>query len=179
MNKCFAHSIFQSLCRTSMALLLTGALVPVAAAQEEPTDPATDTQVIEETLGKIRDVENLEKFIAENETLKGENNSLKEQVASLAEQVKKLTEELQAENERLRKQLLHLPEFTVKSRLVSASRATAVLQFGEKSIRIRRGVEMSVPVEGGVWTLMNVKNISNDFIELEFPELERTIVLYD
>ena len=55
----------------------------------------------------------------------------------------------------------------------------AVLQFGEKSIRIRMGIEMDVPVADGVWTLMKVEKISIDFIELTFPELERKIVLYD
>lgn len=148
-------------------------------AQQENTDPATDTKIIEETMSKIRQVENLDKYIGENETLRNENKDLKNQIASLAKQVQKLTDELKAENERLRKQLIEMPVFTVKSKLVGTSRSMAVLQFAEKSLRIRMGVEMSVPVADGVWTLMKVKNISNDLIELEFPELQRTIVLYD
>ncbi len=83
------------------------------------------------------------------------------------------------ENERLRRQLVQMPTFQIKSKLVSSSRAMAILEFGEKSIRIRQGIELSVPVSEGVWTLMKVLKISNDFIELEFPELERTVLLYD
>ena len=83
------------------------------------------------------------------------------------------------QQERLRKQLLHLPRFEVKSKLVGAKKSMAVLQFGEKSIRIRMGIEMDVPVADGVWTLMKVEQISTDFIKLTFPELERQIVLYD
>ena len=88
-------------------------------------------------------------------------------------------EELRVENERLRRQLVQMPTFQIKSKLVSSSRAMAILEFGEKSIRIRQGIELSVPVSEGVWTLMKVLKISNDFIELEFPELERTVLLYD
>ena len=71
-------------------------------------------------------------------------------------QVKKLTEELKVENERLRKQLVQMPTFRIKSKLVGSSRAMAVLEFGEKTIRIRQGIELSVPVAEGVWTLMKV-----------------------
>ena len=31
----------------------------------------------------------------------------------------------------------------------------------------------------GFWVLMHVKNISKEMIELYFPELERTVYLYD
>jgi predicted RNase H-like nuclease (RuvC/YqgF family) len=161
-----------------VVLLAIGCSVP-AAAQQESADPASDSKVIEETLSKIRQVEDLEKFISENTSLKSENEQLKQQIASLDEQVKKLTEELRVENERLRMQLVQMPTFRIKSKLVGSSGAMAILDFGEKSIRIRQDVELSVPVADGVWTLMKVLKISNDFIELEFPELERTVLLYD
>ena len=146
---------------------------------QENTDPASDSKIIKETLSKIRQVEQLDNFIQQNNELKAENGELKKQIASLDKQVKKLTQELKVENERLRKQLLQLPTFEVKSKLVGATRSVAVLQFEQKSIRIRQGLQMSVPVANGVWTLMKVLKISNEFIELEFPELERTILLYD
>lgn len=161
-----------------VAVFVSAGACSSAWAQEEE-DPASDSKVIEETLSKIRQVEDLEKFIGENSTLKAQNAELKKQIASLDQQVKKLTQELKVENERLRKQLIELPTFQIKSKLVGSTRAMAVLQFGEKSLRIRQDIEMSVPVTSGVWTLMKVIKISNDFIELEFPELERTVILYD
>ncbi len=156
-------------------VMQTGAL----CGQESGEDPATDTNIIKETLGKIREVENLDKYISENNSLKSENKNLKSQLASLTKQVAKLTQDLATQQERLRKQLLQLPNFEVKSKLVGASKSMAVLQFGEKFVRIRKGIEMDVPVADGVWTLMKVENISTEFIQLTFPELERTIVLYD
>jgi hypothetical protein len=46
-------------------------------------------------------------------------------------------------------------------------------------IRVRNKMELSVPVSEGVWVLMRVENISKDQIELSFPEMARTIFLYD
>jgi len=174
---------FQRPCRRLPATLLLVCLLPgLAAAQEqqqELQDPASDSKVIEETLSKIRQVAELEKYLSENKTLKDANKQLMQQIASLDKQVKKLTQELKAENERLRKQLLELPTFEIKSKVVGGRSSLAVLQFGEKTIRIRQGIKMDVPVADGVWTLMKVLEISNDFIELEFPELDRKVVLYD
>ena len=55
----------------------------------------------------------------------------------------------------------------------------ALLKSKDTVIRIRDKTEMSVTVADGVWVLMQVKNISKDMIELYFPELERTVYLYD
>ncbi len=55
----------------------------------------------------------------------------------------------------------------------------ALLKSKDTVIRIRANTEMSVPVTDGVWVLMQVKKISRDMIELYFPELERTVYLYD
>ena len=162
-----------------LGLLLSLGLSSTAVAQEEKADPATNSNIIDETLRKIREVDNLDRYIELNKTLQKENGELKGQIASLQQQVTKLTEELKVENDRLRKQLTELPTFEVKSKMVSATRSMAVLQFGDRSIRIREGTQTDVPVSNGVWTLMNVKKISNELIEIEFPKLERTVILYD
>jgi hypothetical protein len=164
------------------AICLAGLLILIvvpsglAIAQE---DPASDTPIISETLGKIKEVENLDKYIAANAQLTEDNKVLREQIAGLTVQVQKLTQDLLIENERLRKQSLELPDFTVKARIFSSTSAMAVLQYGEKTIRIREGTRLSVPIPSGIWVLMEVQKISKDTIELRFPELERDIVIFD
>lgn len=157
-----------------------------AAAASGQDDPATQSNLIEETLKTIKEVENLNQYIAKIEELQKANKSLNEtnkglqgQIASLGKQVAQLTEEVKTSNETLRKQLLTLPEFKVKSKLVGKSSAIAVLDMGGKLVRIRDKVKMSVPVENGVWTLMEVQKITKDVIELKFTELDRVITIYN
>ena len=142
-------------------------------------DPATQTTVMEETLKTIKEVEKLNQYIESNQALTTQNKELNGQIASLSKQVQELTAQIQTSNETLRKQLLSLPEFKVKSKMVSKSGAIAVLEMGTKIVRIRDKVEMSVPVENGVWTLMRVEKITKDVIELKFLELDRIITIYN
>ena len=176
-----------------VTLLVCGLLATTLAAQdekakqEEPNvDPASASEMFLKTIGKIRNVEQLEKFIKENQALKEQNKTLKSQVNglngkvnTLTQQVNKLTQELNGQKERIRKQLLELPSFSVKSKLVRGDDSIAILQFGEKAIRIRNKVEMSVPVKDGVWINMQVVKIDREIIELKFPELDRTLLIYD
>ena len=159
--------------------MLVGLLSPLVFSQEPATDPAAPSTIVQQTLAKIRDVEKLDKYIGENTLLKTENTTLKTQVASLGVQVAKLTQELKLENERLRKQLLELPNFSLKSKVLAGETQMAVLQLGERSFRIRNNVEMTIPLSNGVWILMRVEKITKDVIELKFPELDRTVVIYD
>jgi seryl-tRNA synthetase len=156
--------------------LLSGSAQLIAQSK---TDPASATPIINETLGKIRNVEQLDKFIAENTKLKNENKGLKVQLASLGKQVAKLTNDLKKENERMKKQLLQLPTFELKSKIVGENNAIAVFKQGEKYLRVRQGTKMSVLVKDGVWVLMHVEKISKDVIELKFPELDKSIIFYD
>lgn len=142
-------------------------------------DPATQSSLMEETLKTIKEVENLNQYIAENKALKDTNKGLQGQIASLSKQVKQLTQQLKTSTETTRKQLLALPEFKVKSKLVGKTSAIAVLDMGGKVVRIRDKVEMSVPVVNGAWTLMRVEKITKDVIELKFIELDRTITIYN
>ena len=164
----------------SLMGLLT--LVVAGSAQEkkdENKDPTAKTNIMEETLSKIRNVDQLDKFQKENATLKTQNKTLKGQVASLTKQVQKLTNDLKVENERMKKQLLQLPSFRLKSKVVGAQRSIALLQHGDRTLKIRDNTEMSVLVKDGVWVLMRVEKITKETIELKFPELDRTIILYD
>ncbi len=161
-------------------VVLAGAAWGGAAWGQDPAaDPTAETNVIKETLAKIREIEQLDKYVAENSTLKDANKQLQQQVTQLQQQVTKLTQELQQENERLRKQLLQMPTFEVKSKIVVGEVDAAVLQSGDRHYRIRRDMELSVPVADGVWVLMRVEKITKELIQLHFPELERTIYLYD
>lgn len=146
---------------------------------QEKKDPTAQSDIIQQTLSKIRDVERLDTFVAQNELLKEENKQLKASIASIQEQITKLTKDLADQTALLRKQLLQMPTFVVQAKILSDGRSIAILKSKDTVIRIRDKTMMSVTVADGVWVLMEVKNISKDMIELYFPELERTVYLYD
>lgn len=149
-------------------------------AQEKQQDPTAPSEVINKTLSKIRDVEQLDAFIQRNQILQEENKTLKQQLASIQKQLQKLTKDFEEQNAKLRSQFLQMPTFEVQSKILGISGGIALLKSNSSVIRIRNNTEMSVPVaDGGGWVLMQVKNISKDMIELHFPELERTVYLYD
>jgi hypothetical protein len=160
-------------------LVLWLCLLPTSVQAQEIQDPTQQSNVIKETMAKIRDVEKLDSYISENTELKTQNKMLQEQLASLSKQVADLTLQLSQQRELLQRQLLQIPNFEVKSKIIGVGKETAVLQTGEKLIRIRNDTELSVPVSDGVWVLMKVEKISKDFIQLNFPEMSRTIYLYD
>ena len=163
----------------SKSILAVAMLMICSGFSNAQDDPASQTDVIKQTLNTIKEVEKLNEYIQSNATLAAENKSLKDQVASLSKQIQQLTVQIQTSNETLRKQLLSLPEVEVKSKMVSRNGAVAVLKLGERLVRIRDKVEMSVPVENGIWTLMRVEKISKDVIELKFIELDRTVTIYN
>lgn len=148
-------------------------------SDDKKGDPASASDVIEKTLSKIRDVEQLDKYISENRLLKQQNKSLQGQIASLGKKVAKLTKDLQEENARMKRQLLELPSFQLKSKIIGRTKAMAILQHKENNIRIRDDTEMSVLVKEGVWVLMKVEKISKEVVVLSFPELNKSITLYD
>ena len=146
---------------------------------QEKQDPTAESDVIKQTLSKIRDVEQLNTFQEQNKALKSENGKLKGEIASIKKQLAKLTQDLAQQTAKLRKQLLQMPTFEVQSKVLGGGKSMALLKSKDKVIRIRDNTEMSVAVADGVWVLMQVKKISKDMIELHFPELERTVYLYD
>lgn len=153
-------------------------LASTSLAQEKK-DPTSESDVIKQTLSKIRDVERLDTFVLQNKALVEENKKLKADVASINKQIAKLTKDLAEQTAMLRKQLLQMPTFEVQSKILGGRLSMALLKSKDSVIRIRDKTKMSVSVAEGVWVLMEVKNISKDMIELYFPELERTVYLYD
>lgn len=145
-------------------------------AQE--TDPTKKSEMINKTISKIRDVEKLDTFIAQNNVLKQENAKLKSEVASIKKQLTKLQADLKQQDVKIRKQLLQMPTFQVQSKVISGKNSVAYLKTKDTLLRVRSNMKMSVPISDGVWVLMDVKEISKDMIVLEFPELERTVYLY-
>ncbi len=158
----------------AMELLFT-----TAVAAQENQDPTAPSDAISQTLSKIRDVERLDTFLAQNNALKVENQKLKVDIASIQKQIAKLIKDLEEQKAKLRKELLQMPTFEVQSKVIGGGLGMALLKSKDAVIRIRDKTEMSVPVADGVWVLMQVKKISKDMIELYFPELERTVYLYD
>lgn len=150
-----------------------------SAFAQDKKDPTAESDVIKQTIAKIRDVDQLENFQKQNSTLRTENNKLKQEIASIKKQLAKLTSDLAQQTAKLRKQLLQMPTFEVQSKVLGGGKSMALLKSKDKVIRIRSDTEMSVTVADGVWVLMQVKKISKDMIELHFPELERTVYLYD
>lgn len=167
---------------SKLCLVIVACLFQLAAAgaqAQDKKDPTAESDVIKQTLSKIRDVERLDTFVQQNQALKEENKKLKSDIASINKQIAKLTKDLEQQTSMLRKQLLQMPTFEVQSKLIGAGRSMALLKSKNAIIRIRDKTELSVAVADGVWVLMQVKNISKDMIELYFPELERTVYLYD
>ncbi len=161
-----------------VAVCLLGVANPTFA-QEAVQDPTKDSDVITATMAKIRDVEKLDSFQTENTALKEQNQLLQRDLASLTKNVADLSQQLAQQKELLQRQLLQMPTFTVKSKVIGNGMEMAVLQSGDKTIRIRSNTELSVPVSEGVWVLMRVEKISKDLIELNFPEMSRVLYLYD
>ena len=165
---------------TTFAVLATQLLLAsLVCAQDKKDDPTAPSDAIARTLSKIRDVERLDMFVEQNNALKAENVKLKADVASIQKQIAQLTKDLEEQKAKLRKELLQMPTFQVQSKVIGGGRSMALLKSKNSVIRIRSNTEMSVPVADGVWVLMQVKKISKDMIELFFPELDRTVYLYD
>jgi len=166
-----------------IGLLTVFLLLPIglesSGQAQEKKDPTDQSEIIKQTLSKIRDVERLDTFVQQNNALKEENKKLKADIASINKQIAKLTKDLADQTANLRRQLLQMPTFEVQAKLLGMGGSMALLKTKDKIIRIRNNTEMSVPVADGVWVLMQVKKISKDMIELHFPELERTVYLYD
>ena len=171
-----SKSMFAVLCTFGLLGLLALATSVDAQENQDPTAPST---VIEKTLSKIRDVEKLDTFVQQNALLVEENKKLKVEIASIQKQIAKLTKDMELQTINLRKQLLQMPTFNVQSKIINGSQSAAILKSKDTVIRIRNKTQLSVPVSDGVWVLMQVRNISKDMIELYFPELERTVYLYD
>jgi len=162
--------------------LAIGILISVLGSNlsaQEKQDPTAESDVIKQTMSKIREVEKLDSYVEQNKALTASNKQLQAELAGIKKQVAKLTADLTEQTAKLRKQLLQMPTFEIKSKILGGGRNMAILQSKDRNFRIRVNTEMSVPVSEGIWVLMQVKNISKELIELHFPELERTVYLYD
>jgi|GEM_PF-1513414 len=165
---------------TALLLCIVVSMASTSVAQDPAlTDPTRESEAIRDTMAKIKEVEKLDSYVNENTALKEQNKTLLGQLADLTKQVQALTSQLAEQKEQLQKQLLQMPAFTVKSKIIGNGVELAVLETGGKTIRIRNQMELSVSVSDGVWVLMRVENISKEVIELNFPEMARTIFLYD
>jgi predicted nuclease with TOPRIM domain len=163
-------------------LLCVGALPLFLSANslaQDKQDPTAQSDVIKQTISKIKEVEKLDSYIAQNAQLTATNKQLQGQIASINKQVAALTKELADQQAKLRKQLLQMPSFELKAKVIGNGQGMAILKSKERYFRIRSDTKMSVPVADGVYVLMEVKEISKEVIELHFPELERDLFLYD
>lgn len=165
---------------SALAILWVFVATPSQSLEaQEKQDPTAASDVIKETLNKIRDVEKLDTFIQQNDALKAENKQLKAEIAGIKKQLAKLTADLSQQAAKIKAQLLQMPTFQVQSKMLAGGKSAAILKSGDTLIRIRTNTELSVAVSDGAWVLMQVKKISKEMIELHFPELERTVYLYD
>ena len=162
----------------AVVVLASVAMSQTGVAQVS-NDPTAESEIIKQTMSKIRDVEKLDKYLEENRALKKANADLKKEIASIKKQLQKLTADLGQQAANIKKQLLQVPKFEIKAKLIGGGNDMAILKTGDRSIKVRLDTKMSVPVSDGVWVLMQVKKISKDMIELYFPELDRTVFLYD
>ncbi len=135
-----------------------------AKVDSNVSDPVVPSEKIREALDMIRRVEKFEKLAEELEELRSE------------------FEKLRAENARLRSELeretMSLPVITVKSKAISSTAAMAMLQIGERSLRVRDRGTVMISL-GSEATTLRVAAITRDHVKLEFVELKRTIVIND
>ena len=164
---------------SSVILFLAVSTFATNAVAQDKQDPTSESDIIKQTMSKIKDVEKLDNYIAQNKQLTETNKKLQAQIASISKQVAILTKDLADQQAKLRKQLLEMPSFEVKAKVLGNDRDMAILKFKDSSIRIRKDTKISVPVSDGVYVLMHVTKITKDVIELHFPELERDLFLYD
>lgn len=158
--------------------VLVLAVIFTTPTMGQENDPTAKSDILNKTISKIRDVERLDTFIQQNKVLQDENKKLKQTIASIQKELTKIKATINQQELKIRKQFEKMPTFQVQSKVISGKNSVAYLKTQETSLRIRANSEMSVPVKGGGWVLMKVKEISKDMIVLEFPELERTLYLY-
>ena len=128
------------------------------APTDETVDPAVPSAKIKEALDMIRRVEELDKLAAEVERLRTANARLQED---------------------LKKETMSLPLIVVKSKAISATDAVAILEIDGKKRRVRLNSANLISIKEGDATPLLVKRITPDTIEIELPELQRTLVLND
>ncbi len=122
------------------------------------SDPATPSAKMTEAIEKIRRVKQYDKLVKELERLITENEKLRQQ---------------------LMRQTAALPTIVVQSKAIDESRALAVLKIGQETFRVQMASEVMIPLTPTETTVMRVKKISVERIELEFPALKRQLVLDD
>ncbi len=128
------------------------------------TDPASPSPKLSATLEMIRRVEQYDRLVQELDRLDTENGRLQQTISKL-----------QAE---LVQQSTDLPVITVASKAMNAELALAVLRISDRPMLVRQESEVLIPISQGNMTEMRVKTIAADRVELEFPSLKRTLVLY-
>ena len=115
---------------------------------------------------KIRRIGEFDKLVKELESLKQENAQLLSTIASLKKEL--ATKQTQ------------LPVLRLKARAMLADQAVVQLEYGDKkTLSARVGSQVMLPLTNGETTEMKVVQITPELVELEFPELQRKIVLHD
>lgn len=71
-----------------------------------------------------------------------------------------------------------LPVITLKGKVVAGDGAVAQLAIGEQEFLVREGREMQLFRGAAGGTAMRVEKVSDEVVELEFPELEQSVSLY-
>ena len=111
----------------------------------------------------------LEKLRMENKTAKeGFDNQLAELRATLDA----------LKNEAAKQKAIVLPEILVRSRVISDSQSMVTLSIGGATSYFREGDISKVSIEGEKATAMIVKSITSNVVEIDFPEINRSIALY-
>lgn len=169
--------------------------------EDEKKDPTRPSRLIQEIKDKIRDVEQFDQLqrdynqlLKEKETaekkfaadlqqlrqqhqaevgkLKGEISSLTEQLAELRAQLS----ELQAKKKQ--KTDVKLPAIEVVSRVIGERGSIAQLKIGETTSFFREGEVTRIPSASAEPLEAIIKRIDHRLVEIEFPTLGRSLVIY-
>jgi len=132
---------------------------------QETRDPTVPSKTMKELDKKIRGVAELEKLRKELTQMKRENEQLQATIAGLKKELNTRTAKL--------------PPITLRARLITEDKAVAQLGIGESRLVVREGSEVSVPMANDETTTLKVTKITADVVEIELPELKRTLTLLD
>ena len=174
-------------------------------AQEETTpelkDPTQPSKLIQETKEKIRNVEQYDKLKRDFDKLVVDKSEMESKLNNQIDELTKEKDNLQTEIANLKadfaKQLaemrnalkamqteekvqkeIRLPEIEVKSKAIGDFQSIVTLSINGKSAYFQQGEMTKISIDGQKATAMVVKSISRNLVEIDFPELNRSLALH-
>ena len=153
---------------------------PVYGQDDDPTSPSEN---LTETLDKIRRIEELNVLKSERDQLAKRNKELAKQVDELSKQLQELQKnvttlsEIQKEYDELKRKTAVLPRLEVQSIAVGVDTTVATMLIEDQKVYIRPNSRRTIRLDNGQQLRMEVREINSFEVLIEFPDIERDLVL--